>query len=221
MDEFNKTNNEANSNGEGFVVDTKAEVKNPPETIAKTVVEEIFDWFEVILTAVVSVVVIFAFIFRVATIDGPSMNNTLFNGDKVIITNLGYKAKQGDIVVISRNEKNSTEDIQATQLPIIKRVIATEGDTVDIDFEEGVVYVNGKALDEPYIAEPTYRKFDVSFPVTVPEGSIFVLGDNRNDSMDSRDKRIGNDGMIDERYILGHAILRVFPFDKVGGLSNE
>ncbi|MBQ8267859.1 MAG: signal peptidase I [Clostridia bacterium] len=181
----------------------------------------IFDWLEVLVHAIIAVVICFSFLFRIATIDGPSMENTLHNGERVIISNLFYTPKVGDIVVISRNKENSVYTMNESNTPIIKRIIATEGQTVDIDFEEGIVYVDGIALDEPYTKTPTNKKWDIDFPVTVDEGCIFVLGDNRNDSLDSRDARIGEYGMINTRYILGHAVYRVFPFDKIGKIDEE
>ena len=180
----------------------------------------IFDWLEVLVHAIIAVVICFSFFFRIATIDGPSMENTLLNGERVIISNLFYEPKVGDIVVVSRNKENSVFTMNESNTPIIKRIIATEGQTVDIDFEQGVVYVDGIALDEPYTKTPTNRKWDIEFPVTVDEGCIFVLGDNRNDSLDSRDARTGEYGMIDTRYILGHAVYRIFPFDKIGKLDE-
>lgn len=182
----------------------------------------IFDWLEVLVHAIIAVVICFSFLFRIATIDGPSMENTLHNGERVIISNLFYTPKVGDIVVISRNKENSVYTMNESNTPIIKRIIATEGQTVDIDFEEGVVYVDGIALDEPYTKTPTTLKHsdNIDFPVTVDEGCVFVLGDNRNDSLDSRSARIGEYGMIDTRYILGHAVYRVFPFDKIGKIDD-
>lgn len=180
----------------------------------------IFDWLEVLVHAIIAVVICFSFFFRIATIEGPSMRDTLQDGERVIISNLFYEPKVGDIVVISRNKENSVDKINQSNTPIIKRIIATEGQTVDIDFTEGIVYVDGVALDEPYTRTPTNLKWDIQFPVTVDEGCVFVLGDNRNDSIDSRSSSIGEYGMIDTRYILGHAVYRVFPLDKMGKIGE-
>ena len=184
--------------------------------------KDVFDWLDIIVSAVIAVIIIFCFLFRVVTIQGESMENTLYNNEKVIITNIFYEAKQGDIVVISRNTHNSATEV--TQGPIIKRVIATEGQYVDIDFEKGKVYVgydlaNMVELQEPYTKTLTTRKADVEFPVYVDKGCVFVLGDNRNESMDSRYSSIGDNGLIDTRYILGHAVFRIFPLDRMGGLK--
>lgn len=179
----------------------------------------VFDWLEVLVHAIIAVVICFSFLFRIATIDGDSMKDTLYHGERVIITNLFYEPKVGDIVVISRNKENSVYTMNDTNTPIIKRVIAMEGQTVDIDFENGIVYVDGVALDESYTRTPTNKKYDIEFPVTVDEGCVFVLGDNRNDSLDSRSSLIGEYGMVDTRYILGHAVFRILPFDKMGRLD--
>ena len=180
-----------------------------------------FDWLDSIVVSVIAVVLVFTFMFRVVGIVGDSMNNTLQENDRVIICNLFYTPKVGDIVVISRNASNNREDMHAGNEPIIKRVIAVEGDTVDIRFENGIgyVYVNGVLKNETYIKE--YISEDnmiinpISFPAFVPDGCIFVLGDNRNESLDSRSADIGEYGMVDTRYVLGKAVLRIFPFNKL------
>jgi signal peptidase I len=187
---------------------------------------DLFDWIDTISIALVAVIIIFTFFFRIATIVGPSMQNTLYSGERVIISNLFYKPKYGDIVVISRNTDNSVGENALGSEPIIKRVIATGGQYVDIDFQTGKVYVgpdlgNMTELVEPYTKTPTNRKWEVDFPVYVEEGYVFVLGDNRNDSLDSRSIYIGKDGLVDTRYILGKAIYRIWPFDTIGGLGYD
>ena len=221
FDIFGTDKNENFSN-EGFFVDTdfadsldSQEPTDTPDSVSKQVVE----WVEVLSIAIIAVVIIFCLVFRVATISGDSMKNTLIHNDKVIITNLGYEPKQGDIVVISRNAENSLEAQNLSNEPIIKRVIAIGGQTVNIDFEQGIVYVDGVALKEDYILAPTVDRGDVQFPLYIPEGSIFVLGDNRPESLDSRYSQIGVGGIIDERYVLGHAVFRIFPFNKIGRLD--
>ena len=216
---------EKNSGSKGFEINENflPEDNEAPEEPKekKSISAEIIEWLEVISTAVIAVVIIFCFIFRIATISGDSMKNTLYSGEKVVISNLAYTPKNGDIVVISRNAENSVAGQASSQGPIIKRVIATGGQTVDIDFETGIVYVDGKALKENYTSSPTVNKADVEFPLYIPEGYIFVLGDNRSESLDSRYSQIGEDGLIDTRYVLGHAVFRIFPFDRIGRLDNK
>lgn len=178
----------------------------------------VLEGLDVIISAMIAVILLFVFIFKIPTIDGNSMNNTLFDGERIVISNVGYEPKYGDIVVISRNYNNSSDDIDHSAMPIIKRVIATEGQTVDIDFEKGVVTVDGVELDEPYTRTPTNLSYDIKFPVTVKENCVFVMGDNRNDSLDSRSSSIGDGGMVDKRYILGKALFRIFPFNRFGGI---
>ncbi len=206
---------------DGFYVYTDDVEEEPEAEVKSTLKQDIFEWLDVVITALIAVVIVFSFVFRVATIEGDSMLNTLVGGEKVIITDFNYTAKQGDIVVISRNANNSVEGSINGQTPIIKRVIATENQTVNIDFEAGIVYVDGKALKEPYISTDTHRKDDLEFPAIVPKGCIFVLGDNRMVSLDSRSSKIGDNGMIDTRYILGKAVFRIWPFNKIGGIYGD
>lgn len=200
--------------------------KEPEDNKTTNKVAELFDWIDTVVIALISVVIIFSLFFRIATIVGPSMQNTLYNGERVIISNFLYTPKYGDIVVVSRNTNNSVDSADTSREPIIKRVIATEGQYVDINFETGKVYVgadlsNMSELSEPYVNSPTTLKYDIEFPVYVKEGHIFVLGDNRNNSTDSRSSTIGDLGLIDERYVLGKAVYRIWPIDAIGGLYDN
>ncbi len=190
------------------------------------IVKDIFDWYDVIVSSVVIIVLLFSFVFRIVGVEGSSMESTLHGGsrdpiadhtDRLVITNLFYTPKQGDIVVISRNYLNDDTDVSEGDGPIIKRVIATEGQEVDIDFEKQIVKVDGKELDEPYVSSETVRR-DVEFPLTVEKGHIFVLGDNRAVSLDSRSSDIGQ---VDTRYVLGKAVLRVLPFGEFGSVYKN
>lgn len=156
-----------------------------------------------VICYLIVIVILFLLVFRVVIVSGTSMNMTLYNGDYLLLlSNTFYRVpKNGDVVVIS---KDSFDD----GTPIVKRVIATAGETVDIDFPNGVVYVNGVALEEGYVNTPTNTRGTVAFPLTVPEGFVFVLGDNRNGSRDSRYVEIG---LIDTREILGKAIFLFLP----------
>ena len=167
------------------------------------------------------IVLVFLLMFRMVVVSGPSMNTTLTHGDYLLLVNSVFynKPKAGDIVVASKDSFKNGE-------PIIKRVIATEGQWVDIDFENGVVYVDGTALEEPYASTPTTLYEGIDFPLMVDDGCVFVLGDNRNESKDSRSPDIG---LVDTREILGKAIFLVLPgadtmtgtrnFDRIGALS--
>ena len=149
------------------------------------------------------VMIVFVLLFRVVIVSGSSMYATLNDGDWLLVTGsvFYHDPQYGDIIVASKESFNRGE-------PIIKRVIATEGQTVDIDFITGIVYVDGVALEEDYTYTPTNIQEGIVFPITIAEGCIFAMGDNRNGSRDSRDPSIG---MIDKREILGKALLLVFP----------
>ncbi len=159
---------------------------------------EFFEVIGAIVAAIVTVTLIFLFVFRVFSVDGPSMSPTLENGDMVVVSDIGYKPEAGDIIVLSGAD-NYNE-------PIVKRVVAVAGDVVDINFTTGIVTVNGK--EESYSEDLTTQQADIAFPLTVPEGTVFVLGDNRDISLDSRSSRIG---CVDERKIVGKVLFRFFP----------
>lgn len=166
---------------------------------------EVYDWLQCLVAALLICVLVFAFFVRIIGIIGSSMVPTFHDNDSVVISNLFYEPKQGDVVVL---RKFSFQD-----KPIIKRVIAVENQTVDINFETGVVYVDGQPLSEPYIAEPTLTPINFDGKITVPENCVFVMGDNRNNSTDSRDSRIG---CVDTRYVMGKVLLRILPLNQFG-----
>lgn len=177
----------------------------------KNSLREAVEYAESLAVVFVVMLLIFTFIARPATVDGESMMPTLQNGERLVISNLFYEPTAGDIVVLC-GEADREEGKN-----LIKRIIATEGQTIDIDFEAGEVYVDGQKLDEPYILEPTYLDEGTEFPLTVPEGEIFVMGDNRNGSRDSRSLTVGT---VKEEYIVGRVLFRFFPFDRFGKISD-
>ena len=145
---------------------------------------------------------------RIVVVNGNSMNDTLQDGDKLIMVCNGYELDYGDIVVI---------DSKGYQSQLIKRIIGMSGDTIDIDFEKGTVKRNGELLNEPYIKEPTYTDEGAfEYPVTVPENCFFVMGDNRNDSSDSRRPEIG---FVTAEEIKGKIVFRYSPVDKIGSVK--
>jgi signal peptidase I len=168
--------------------------------------EEIYQNVRTLVIVLAALILIFTFVGRVIVVSGESMESTLHNGDAMLVWGLGYTPKQGDVVVLT--QRSYQED------SIVKRVIATAGQQVDIDYSTSTVYVDGVALDEPYIKEfmvvPRYGEGNNH--VTVPEGCIFVMGDNRNNSADSRYPAIG---IIDTRCVVGKALLVMFPFSSM------
>ena len=163
---------------------------------------DLYDWVQALVCSVLAVLVVFTFVIRLIGVDGHSMVPSLQDGDRLLVLNsmLYGDYQYGDVVVL-RKESFLEE-------PIVKRVIATEGQIVDIDFLTGSVYVDGVLLKEDYINELTFTEEGMAFPLVVPEGSIFVMGDNRNHSNDSRDSRLGT---VDTRYVIGRAVLLAVP----------
>ena len=187
---------------------TKAQEKAEREALspAERSRRELYDWIESLMVALIFCVILFSFVLRLINVSGPSMNPTLYEGNKMLVSDLFYKPKAGDVVVFKNVDDNNEEKA------LVKRVIATEGQEINIDFEHGIVYVDGQPLEEEYAAEPIHNKLDFIGPKTVPEGCVFVLGDNRNSSRDSRARSIG---MVDERLIIGRVYAVVYTIDAI------
>ena len=185
--------------------ENNAEENSMRETVAMYLHDLVY-----LLTIILLVLLL---LVRVVVVSGPSMNATLVDGDYLLlIGNVFYNnPKYGDVIVASKDSFKDGE-------PIIKRVIATEGQTVDIDFDAGIVYVDGVALDEPYTNTPTNLEEGIQFPVVVKPGCVFVMGDNRNSSKDSRNPEIGQ---VDCREILGKAIFLIFPGNNGGAQVRD
>ena len=178
---------------------------NAKEAEKRTPLQSAYDWIEIIGISLASVLVLLTFFARITTVVGDSMLPTLHNGERLFVMCAGYKPEKGDIVVVQ-------DDKSAINYPIVKRIIATGGDTVEFDFENWLVYVNGELLEEDYINKIDYvgmRSYGCAGKVTVPEGYVFVMGDNRNESGDSRSRMIE---AIDASHIAGKVIFRLYPF---------
>lgn len=182
--------------------DIKVKEEEKEEVVSVT--QSCFELLHAMIMALIVVVLLLTFVFRLVDVDGESMMDTLHDKDRVIATNLCYKPQNKDVVVISHG--------QNLDRPIIKRVIATEGQSLHIDFNTGEVSVNGVVIDEPYIKDLTTRQGDAEIPEVVPEGMVFVMGDNRNHSTDSRFQAVG---LIKESDIIGKAQFVIFPFDRI------
>ena len=197
------------------------EEQTEQEPVEKIGGREAYEWLRSCVECVLMIVLVFTFAVRMMGVQGPSMRQTLQQGDRLLVLNslLVREYNAGDIV-IARKDTFSDD-------PIVKRIIAVGGQTVDIDFTSGTVYVDGTALEEDYINDRTYTFEGTEFPLVVPEGSVFLMGDNRNMSTDSREPRIGT---VDTRYLIGKAVFLIFPgpdsvtnqrdFSRVGVLSR-
>lgn len=168
---------------------------------------ELYFWLGTAAAVLIALILVFTFVGRVIVVDGISMLPTLEHGDLMLVQGVGYTLEQGDVVVL-------TKEFEDADGPIVKRVIATGGQHVEIDYAAGTVTVDGEVLDEPYLngamEEPWYENLT---SVDVPESAIFVLGDNRNESSDSRNVTLG---AVDERYVLGRVVWVLFPFRNFG-----
>ena len=207
-------NNNLNVDPKDIELASKAAPKDLKEEEPVNIANEILDWIESFVFAVFVIILIFIFLFRIVTVDGHSMDSTLSDKDRVIISHLNYDPKNDDIVVVNSSVLNKT---------LIKRVIGIAGDTVKIDYNINTVYVNGKAISNEHIDNTMLDKgmFDPSFKISdgvyeykVPENSIFIMGDNRNNSTDSR-----TIGFISKDDVMGHVIFRLYPFKEFGSIK--
>lgn len=181
------------------------------KSAGQIIFNNILDWIEIFVFSLAFVILLFTFVLRLAVVSGPSMENTLMDGETLVISKLMYTPKQGDVIVFQSPTSSFDE-------PIVKRVIATENQVVDIDFYNWTVSVDGVEIKEDYVKHSIGSMLgsDYSYPFVVPEGMVFVMGDNRNNSTDSRSFHIGP---VDTRFILGEVKLRLFPFDRFGAVN--
>lgn len=209
MDLNNRPDSPIDNEQENFTesaTEDTAESKDPKKS-ARKVASDIFEVLEMFTVCASVIMILFTFLVHPTVVNGPSMEDTLLHNDYLLISALPYEPKAGEIIVVHNVGLRHYKD------PIIKRVIATEGQVVDIDFETWTVTVDGEVIDEPYrkLAADGYITSDWSYPLQVPEGHVFVMGDNRNHSADSRSRDIG---LIDTRCIVGKALVRIFPFSR-------
>lgn len=181
---------------------------------------DLMDLLESVIVSIFVVMLVFTFLFCTADVEGTSMVPTLEDHDRLLVNRIDKDYERGDILIIDSDkarlldESGNVYERDGLKKRIVKRLIAKGGQQVDIDFTQGIVYVDGEALTEPYINNLTTRdNFAFTYPVTVPEGYIFVLGDNRSVSRDSRDEMVG---LIPEENIVGKVILRISPFSSFG-----
>ena len=227
-DDLRKDNetNEQNDivGGESETAETEINENNEVQPEKQTTFDKIYDWLEVMAVSAVIVILTLTFLFRLSTVDGTSMNNTLSHGDMLVIQNI-YSAAQGDIVVVQQLDSLFDQ-------PIVKRIIAVGGQTLKIDFPSWKVWVDGELLDEDYVNRENGKimKYDdflsiygnvatkvgSAYEMTIPEGYVFVMGDNRNHSSDSRS---GYVGLVRENEILGKVIFRLFPVVSAGPIK--
>lgn len=188
-----------------------ASAQDKPEEV-KLPGADLFDWLQMVMGCILAAVLLFNCFARLTQVDGESMTNTLQDGEMMLVWSLGYHPKAGDIVVVNKKTATFLDD-----RAIVKRVIAVGGQTVEIDYAAGTVAVDGTVLTEDYILEPmVQRSWQSVTTLTVPEGCVFVMGDNRNISNDSRNPALG---AVEEAYILGQAVAVLFPFQNFGAIS--
>lgn len=172
---------------------------------------DLFTWLQALTFALVIIMIVFTFFARIIGVDGHSMEPTLQHRDMLLLQCAGYEPRQGDVVVLHKSFSTTGE-------PIVKRVIAVGGQSVHIDYDTSTVYVDGEPVDDSYLGEPMVQPGSSTMQGTdwdIPEGSVFVMGDNRNNSSDSREESLGP---VDNQYVLGRALVVLFPFSHFGAI---
>ena len=179
--------------------------KTEKEVISDVAWTSVFHWVYALVGILCVVFVVFMMFFKVVEVDGVSMQPTLNESEKLLVYSLSYTPEKGDIIIVGSTNKD--------EAILVKRVIATENQTVEVDYKTGKVSVDGNVLDEAYVTEMTVPDAnEIEYPYTVPEGCVFVMGDNRNESSDSRSMLIK---AIDENHIAGKVIMRIYPFSEM------
>jgi len=205
-------------NGGLFAGGGQASQEEPEKRLARRFLDEVYDWADSVAMAFVLVILLFTFVLRVVKVDGTSMLPTLRDRDDVIIYNVNYKPQPGDIVVLTLDKPVPG----IGDKPLIKRVMAVGGQTVDFDFTTGTLIIDGKRLHEPYILEDMspsiFASYQGQFPFEVPPGQVFFLGDNRNVSHDSSEISVG---CVDARHIMGKVVFRIFPLSSFGTVNGN
>ena len=186
-------------------------------------IQNLYLWVQSVLESVMAAFLLLIFLFRVNIVIGSSMEPTLHENDRVIVVEAFYTPSYGDIVALWADDLFNRQTGKKGEM-IVKRVIGLPGDVIDIDPHTGTVYRNGSPLHEDYTAEPidAANLGNAEYPLTVDDNCVFVLGDNRNHSTDSRYVNDGETefyvGCVDMRYIMGKAVFRIYPLDRIGVL---
>lgn len=192
------------------------EEKGLEEKKISSTIKWIYDWVGDLTIYLSIIIIIMSFFFRIASVNGKSMQPTLYDGDRLVLISSIVKPQRGDIIVLAQPD-GLTGEFDNNK---VKRVIGVGGDEIDINYVEGRIYRNGEPLYEPYTADlingPSGAN-PMTFPLTIPEGYLFVVGDNRNNSLDSRDEAVG---LVDERYVLGKALFRFSPIGQFKVFEN-
>lgn len=186
--------------------DTQTDKSTQPTKEKNSFLKELIQWLQALVISILLISLLFVFVGRPFTVNGVSMYPSFYDYDKVIALKSYSDVERGDVVVVRR----------AGDTSLIKRVIAVEGDVIDININTGDVTLNGVIIDEPYINERTYTNSGTTYPLTLGEGELFVMGDNRNYSSDSRNKDIG---IVHQSNIYGKVVYIVFPLDRIGAVE--